>query len=146
MTKIQAIRKFVDFIAGEHVIIARNRCDEGNWTMDIDNPTPRITLPKDFDYRDDQDKMFRTDFVNRCSVAKGFSDVTLTILHEFGHWFNRQVMNIVVYDGLVADETEEEYLSNPYEMLATQWAICWLLCPANRKIAKAFEKDFFGRT
>jgi len=143
MTKLQAIRKFVDFIAGEHVTIARNRCDDGNWGMDVSNSTPRLTLPKDFDYRDDEDKAFRADFVNRCYVAKGFSDVTLTILHEFGHWFNRQVMNIVVYDGLV--KSEDNYFSNPYEMLATQWAICWLLCPANRKIAKAFEKDFFGR-
>ena len=94
--------------------------------------------------KDEQDKDFRKDFTTRCPLAKGFSDVTLTILHEFGHWFNRNVMNIVVYDAMVQDETAN-YFANPYEVLATQWAICWLLCPANRKIAKAFEKHFFGR-
>ena len=144
MTKLQAIREFVNSLAGEHVTIARERCDCGNWAMDIDGATPRLILPKDFEYRDELDKEFRKDFTTRCPMAKGFSDVTLTILHEFGHWFNRNVMNIVVYDAMVQDETAN-YFANPYEVLATQWAICWLLCPANRKIAKAFEKQFFGR-
>jgi hypothetical protein len=144
MTKLQAIREFINCVAGEHVAIARERCDCGNWAMDIDSSTPRLILPKDFEYRDELDKEFRKDFTTRCPLAKGFSDVTLTILHEFGHWFNRNVMNIVVYDAMVQDETAN-YFSNPYEVLATQWAICWLLCPANRKIAKAFEKHFFGR-
>ena len=143
MTKLQAIREFAEQIAGEHVTIARDRCNRGNWMMDISGATPRMKIPKDFEYRDDVDKAFRADFVARCSTAKGFSDVTLTILHEFGHWYTRQVMDIIVYDDLVT--SEENYFQNPYEMLATQWAICWLLCPFNRKIAKAFEKKYFGR-
>jgi hypothetical protein len=144
MTKLQAIREFINCVSGEHVTIALERCDCGNWAMYIDSSTPRLILPKDFEYRDELDKEFRKDFTTRCPLAKGFSDVTLTILHEFGHWFNRNVMNIVVYDAMVQDETAN-YFTNPYEVLATQWAICWLLCPANRKIAKAFEKHFFGR-
>lgn len=143
MTKLQAIRQFANFLANEHVTIANDRCDKGNWAMDIDNSTPRLKIPKDLTYRDDADKEFRNDFVARCPIAKGFSDVTLTILHEFGHWYNRNVMNIVVYADMV--ENDENYFSNPYEVLATQWAICWLLCPANRKIAKDFEKKYFGR-
>lgn len=142
MTKLQAIREFADAIANEHVIIARDRCEDGNWAMDIINPTPRLKVPKDFDYKDEEDKLFRKDFITRCPVAKGFADVTLTILHEFGHWFTRSAMDVTVYDYLVANI--ENYYANPYEMLATQWAICWLLCPANRKIAKVFEKNYFG--
>ena len=143
MTKLQAIRQFANFLANEHVTIANDRCDKGNWAMDIDNPTPRLKIPKDLTYRDDADKEFRKDFVTRCPIATGFSDITLTILHEFGHWYNRNVMDIVVYADMV--ENDENYFSNPYEVLATQWAICWLLCPANRKIAKDFEKKYFGR-
>lgn len=143
MTKLQAIREFINYVAGEHVTIAHERCDCGNWGMDIGGSTPRLILPKDFEYRDKLDEEFRKDFTARCPLAKGFSDITLTILHEFGHWFNRNVMNIVVYDAMVQDETAN-YFANPYEVLATQWAICWLLCPTNRKIAKAFEKHFFG--
>lgn len=144
MTKIQAIREFANYIAGEHVTIARDRCDEGNWAMDFVNPTPRLKIPKDFNYRDEMDKSFRKDFVSRCTVAKGFSDVTLTIIHEFGHWFTRQVIDVVLYDNMV--EQGEDYFKNPYEMLATQWAICWLLCPVNRKVAKAFEKNYFQKS
>ena len=39
----------------------------------------------------------------------------------------------------------EKYMAIPYEMLATCWAICWLMDPDNRKEAKNFEKNFFGR-
>ena len=143
MTKLQAIREFADFLANGHTTIARDRCDDGNWTMDLSNATPRLQIPKDLTYRDDNDKDFRKDFTTRCPLAKGFSDVTLAILHEFGHWYNRSVMNMVVYYAMV--QSEENYFTNPYEVLATQWAICWLLCPTNRKVAKNFEKKYFGR-
>lgn len=141
MTKLQAVRKFAEVLAGEHVTIARDKYHNGNWAMDISNSEPRIKIPDDFSYRDEEDKKFRKNFTSQCSIAKGFSDVTLTLLHEFGHWYTRQVVNLIVYDKFVNDG---DYLSNPYEVLATQWAICWLLCPANRQIAKTFERDFFG--
>lgn len=144
MTKLQAIREFAQMIHGGHVTINRTRFDEGNWGMDIDNSDPGLITPKDFTYMDEKDKAFRADFIARCPLATDFSDVTLTILHEFGHWYNRKAMNIVVYDEMV--KSDDNYLANPYEVLATQWAICWLLCPVNRKIAKDFEKKFFGRS
>ena len=37
-----------------------------------------------------------------------------------------------------------EYMKIPWELLATDWAICWLNCPANRQLAKDFERDYFG--
>lgn len=143
MTKLQAIREFADFLAEGHTIIARERYNDDNWRMDITSSTPRLKLPKNLDSNDEEDKAFREDFIAHCPLAVSFSDVTLTILHEFGHWYNRNVMNMVVYDAMV--KNEDNYFANPYEVLATQWAICWLLCPANRKIAKDFEKKYFGR-
>ena len=145
MTKLQAIRDFTTTVLGEHVTIARDKCDCGNWAMDIDNKTPRLKLPKDLDYEADMaDKAFRKDFVERCNCAKGFSHVTLTILHECGHWATRSVFDVVEYEKLAAQAyTQTLYMAIPWESLATQWAICWLLCPANRKIAKAFERSFF---
>ena len=144
MTRLQAIRNFSDFLANEHVTIAHERYDNGNWSMDILNPTPRMYIPSDLDYSDEEDKAFREDFVNRCPCADDFADVTLTILHEFGHWFTRQAIDLMVYTEMVWDT--DNYFSNPYEVLATQWAICWLLSPTNRQIAKDFENNYFGRT
>ena len=141
MTKLQAVRAFGETLAEGKITIARDRYDMGNWGMDIDNAMPRLKVPKDFNYRDDDDKAFRKDFITRCPIAKGFADVTLTILHEFGHWYTRSAMDIEIYEKI--KKNMDDYFSNPYEVLATQWAICWLLCPVNRKIAKAFERDFF---
>ena len=147
MTKLQAIRNFTAEVLGEYVTIARDKCEDGNWAMDISNPTPRLKLPKVLDMaHDESDKAFRRNFVERCPLAQGFSHVTLTLLHECGHWATRSVMNIIEYDKMVSlAYTQDLYMDNPWEMLATQWAICWLLCPANRKIAKAFEKEYFTK-
>lgn len=142
MTRLQAIRKFGNFLAGEKIIIARDRCSEGNWAMDITNTIPRLKVPKDLDYTDEEDRMFRADFIVRCPIAKDFSDITLTILHEFGHWYTRNVMDVIVYNEII--QREDDYFTNPYEILATQWAICWLLCPANQQVAKSFENEYFG--
>ena len=147
MTKLQAIRNFTQFVLGEKVTIARDRFDESNWAMDIVNTNPRIKLPKDLNAElDESDRIFRKDFTERCNLAKGFSYITLTLLHECGHWATRSVLDIVEYDKAVQTAyTQEMYMAIPWERLATEWAICWLNCPANRKKAKAFEKEYFGR-
>lgn len=144
MTKIQAVRKFGDYIAQEAIVIARNRFADGNWGMDIDNSVPRLVLPKDFNFHEYKDDEFYNDFVSRSPYAKDFDEVTLTILHEFGHWFNRNVMDTIQYDDAFNDKSQNHF-TNPYEVLATQWAVCWLMCPINRKMAKVFENDYFGR-
>lgn len=145
MTKLQAIREFMQYAVGEYVSISRTRFD-CNWGMIISNKTPSICIPKDLEYTPTEaDKAFRKDFVRRCPTAQGFANVTLTLLHECGHWITRSAMDMIEYDKSINVLTDEEYFSNPWEMLATQWAICWLLCPENRKIAKDFEKKYFGR-
>lgn len=145
MTKLQAIRWFITSVLNEPTTIARDKFHCSNYAMDISNPTPRIKLPVILDMKDESDKIFRKDFTERCSIAKGFSHVTLTLLHECGHWATRSVMDIVEYDKMAdTAPTQEEYMKIPWEHLATDWAICWLHCPANRQIAKEFERLYFG--
>ena len=146
MTKLQAIRKFMEFVLEEKIVIARDRFEENNYGMDIVNPIPRVKLPKSFDSTPDEvDKAFRKNFIERCPLAQGFSSITLTLLHECGHWATRSVMDMIEYDKMHWQAyTQEQYMAIPWEHLATDWAICWLYSPVNRKIAKAFEKDYFG--
>jgi hypothetical protein len=146
MTKLQAIREFCSFVCGQPIIIARDRFHENNWAMDIDDKVPRLKMPMQIPPSlDDTDKIFRKDFTERCPLAKGFSHITLTLLHECGHWATRSVMDVVEYDKWEKKSpTQIEYMMIPWEHLATDWAICWLNCPANRQIAKRFERDYFG--
>lgn len=146
MTKLQAIREFCSFVCGQTIVIARDKFDDNNWAMDIENNVPRLKTPTQISSSlDDTDKIFRQNFIERCPLAKGFSHITLTLLHECGHWATRSVMNVIEYDKMVAKApTQIEYMMIPWEHLATDWAICWLNCPANRQMAKRFEHDYFG--
>lgn len=146
MTKLQAIRAFMNFVLEEKVTIAKDKFENYNFGMDVINPTPRVKLPCNLDFPPDEcDKAFRKDFVERCPLAKGFSSITLTLLHECGHWATRSIMDMFEYEKLHKKvHSQEEYMKIPWEHLATEWAICWLYSPVNRKIAKEFEKDYFG--
>ena len=96
MTKLQVIRAFTSFVLAEKVIIARDKFDDTNFAMDIANPQPRLKLPKNLNFKYDiTDKQFRKNFVERCPLAQGFSNIILTLLHECGHWATRSVMNII---------------------------------------------------
>lgn len=146
MTKLQAVRKFINQISELPVTIARDRLDM-NWGMVV-HPcakTPRLYLPKNFDYNEEKDKQFRQNFISRCKMARGFCNTTLAILHEMGHWETRSVFNSIAYDKLERKATNQiEYMENPYERIATEWAICWLQVPEHRAMAKQFEKEYFG--
>lgn len=138
MTKLQAIRKFADYAAGEHVIIAR-----GDWAMSMLDSKPRLYVPQDLMKNDEDDKLFRLDFIARCPLGKGFANITLSILHEIGHHFNRE--SFITTDSEQYDaSTGYWHFMLPCEMDATDWAIEWLQDSQHRKIAKQFEKDFFG--
>lgn len=146
MTKLQAIRWFMTYVVEEKVIIARDKYDNYNFGMDMINPTPRVKLPQDLNaIPDEYDKAFRKNFVSRCPLAQGFSSITLTLLHECGHWATRSLMDMLEYDKMYKKvKSQEEYMEIPWEHIATEWAICWLYSPVNRKIAKEFEKNYFG--
>ena len=106
-------------------------------------------------YKNDQGgKLFRKDFEKRCRIGKGFSDVTISILHEIGHTITQKylpedysrfmALKRVYQKGITETEKNIRYFSMLDETLATNWAIDWLQNPENRKIAKTFEKKFFA--
>lgn len=146
MTKLQAIRSFVTAVLNEPTVIAKDRFHNNNFAMDVGNNCPRIKLPVSLNMKPDKmDMDFRKDFIKRFPPARGFSHITLSLLHECGHWATRSVVNIIVYDKMRdSAKNMEQYIAIPYERLATDWAICWLCCPANRQIAKEFERNYFG--
>ena len=137
MNKTRLIRNFASQVAGEHVIIPRERDD---WMMCMSDSKPRLILPPDPDKNDEGDKSFRKNFVSRCPLAKGFANVTISILHELGHHFNREAY---VFSTINEDDSDSHY-DIPYEIVATDWAIEWLQNAENRKMAKAFEREYFG--
>lgn len=146
MTKLQAIRWFASKVLNEKVVIPRERLD-GNWGMVVGPfaTEARLMIPKDLNAKDYDDYTFRKDFTQRYSVAKGFANPTLTILHECGHWNTREQINVFTYCRRRARcKTSAEYYLMKEERIATDWAIQWLYEPENRKLAKEFERKYFG--
>lgn len=96
-------------------------------------------------------KQFRQDITSRCTITKGFADITLALLHELGHLscdndfgdYDRfKAMNEL--EKYPLNEINFHYFKLPDETAATNWAIEWLQNPEHRKIAKRFEKKFFA--
>ena len=146
MSQYTAIRNFVNTVLGEYVVIPRNRLDN-NFSMGLKYAQPRLYLPRNLNYEmDENDKAFRKDFVSRYSTAQGFANITITLLHECGHWATKDQGDMMTYGERAAKARNmKEYLLIKEERLATDWAIQWLYEPANRKIAKAFEKEYFKK-
>ena len=101
-------------------------------------------------------KIFRAYWTKKSPILKGFSDITISILHELGHLTTtekvRPNFSIQQREELVEALTNKyrdykelnyAYFEMPDEKSATEWAIEWLSNAENRKIAKAFEKKFF---
>lgn len=97
-------------------------------------------------------KQFRKDFTNRCPKAKGFATITLSLLHELGHFetfgetddddYDRSAEINRILD-LPKSMRNWEYFKLPDEYIATEWAIEWLTSKRNRILAKEFERTFF---
>ena len=145
VTKLFAIRCFVNTVLGEQIIIAKKREEDNNMAMYVNGKQPRLSLSKNLDHSSDyREKIFRADFVDRCPMAQGFANITLSLLHECGHWATRSVLSGWVYIRQCEKaENMYDYLNIPYEHLATDWAIAWLQNPDNRRLAKFFERLFF---
>ena len=145
ITKLRAIRLFMNTIVGQQVIFTRERFEGSNMAMGIWDNVPRLKLPSKIDHPfDEMDKEFRRDFIKRCPMAQGFATITLELLHECGHWKTREVINSVIYNRQVEKvDNQKDYMMIPYEHLATDWAIAWLQNPANRGLAKFFERLYF---
>ena len=140
MTKLQAIRWFADYVAGEHTIIVRERSE---WGMSLSAKNPRLVLPQDLMQNDEEDKNFRKFFISLCPMAQGFANVTISILHEMGHHFHR-IEYITCDEHKYNNAYGLDHFNLPCERVATDWAVEWLQDKEHRKIAKQFEKDFFG--
>lgn len=141
MTELQAIRWFAETITKEKVIIARERFQ---WAIDLSCASPRLILPYNLHDNDEGDKEFRWDFIDRCPLARGFANVTLSLLHELGHHYNRLIwleQDLEEYE----NATSFAHFALPCEQVATDWAIAWLQNANNRKLAKQFERYFFRR-
>lgn len=148
MTQLQAVRKFAAQVAEHKVVIARQRM-ENNWAMCVNlfSDEIRMKVPTNFNYKPDAvDIEFRKDFITRYNPARGFSNATLSILHEIGHektkWDGGCVFNDCKQRKRV--KTQKEYMMLESERRATDWAIQWLYDPNHRRLAKQFEKEFFG--
>ena len=140
MNQISAIRKFASIVAGEPVIIPRQRdC----WSMCMADSKPRLILPPDPNVKDEGDKEFRKFFISLYPPARGFADVTLSILHEIGHHFHREEYIFCDFDEYERAQGVDHFKLH-CEIVATEWAIEWLKDSQNRKVAKAFEKEYFG--
>lgn len=109
---------------------------------------------KKADYKNDfGGQCFRKDFVKRCPMARGFSDVTLSLLHEIGHTMTKDALPKGYNrekECAKVDEIKEKfahtfaYFRMTDEVMATDWAIAWLADAENRKTAKQFEKKFWA--
>ena len=102
-------------------------------------------------------KIFRSYWVERCPMLKGFSDITISLLHELGHLETneeirpefpvamREIALMGIEERFDNDlDRNRFYFALPDEKAATEWAIKWLSDAENRKKAKKFEKKFFA--
>lgn len=102
-------------------------------------------------------KIFRSYWTKKSSMLKGFSDITLSLLHELGHFetsdevrktfnfFDRELAMMAIHNKYHdLKSVNYAYFTLPDETAATEWAINWLSDAENRKKAKAFEKKFFA--
>ena len=145
MMQVQLIREFASKAIGDRVTIARKRMSN-NWGMDINNkPNPRLLVPSVINYiPEEEDIAFREDFVNRCPLANNFSDITLAILHELGHWATRKEIDWIEDAEIKREAVSNEYFDIPSEYIATEWAIGWLATYEHRKLAREFEAQLFS--
>ena len=144
--KLEATKCFVKMVGGGDFAV--RKAGEFGSRIEIRHP---FTTETEEEYKS-IDILFRRDFVNRCRLAQGFADVTLSLLHELGHMHSEQPQDdeeyeLMCWSNMLNSKTLEEvnlkHFAMPNEVNATDWAIEWLQDPEHRKLAKAFEKEFF---
>ena len=149
---------FEQFTNAEHItrrtecniVKARGFCA---FTGDFSEGDDEFTIGYNFDNLWNRGHyQFSKDFFERCPSARGFASVTISLLHELGHFTAQQEFEGYDRGRALAELREKfppatinfEYFKLPDEKTATDWAINWLSDPEHRKIAKAFEKKFFA--
>ena len=147
MTKLQAVRDFVSKVCGEPVTFSRIHFCNTNFAIFLDEKNPRMKLPTELDELEwtEADKITRNYLIAMSPVVRGFSHITLSLLHECGHWATRNVFDTKTYEKMEKKYiTQTQYLTIPFEQVANAWVVCWLQNHDNRAMAKRFEREFFG--
>lgn len=129
---------------------------DGFKTFPYDNDTPIIVIEYDFRNmacNDKAAKFFMEYFYSLAPYTKGFSEVTISLLHELGHNLTAHKLPKSYDKGAemakIFNEKDSlgvwcwKYFQMKDEKLATNWAVKWLSKEENRKMAKKFEKKFF---
>ena len=105
------------------------------------------------DLMEEDQQAFRRECIRRNKHAQDFADITLTLLHELGHFETRKLVPVefdrdealaAIDDNLPMDKQNALYFCMVDEALATDWGMDWLREERNRKIARDFEKKFFS--
>lgn len=134
------------------IVLKESPQDRGFAVCISDIGEPTISMWYDIENLWDRGSaQFARDFYSRCPMGRGFATITITLLHELGHIHSQQEFDgynrVAAIQNLHKQYAKEvinfEYFKLPDEKAATDWAIEWLANAENRKMAKAFEKEFF---
>lgn len=133
---------------------------DNSFSIQFSNNFNHFTVNYTLDWHDSVHTAFRAYFTKDSAIGKGFSTATLSFLHELGHYYTRYDVpsnyehNYELYKRMrdhraefmasPAEWNTKYYFSLPDEALATNWANEWLKDAEHRKIAKAFERQFFA--
>lgn len=125
MKKNQIIKLFIQEITNHNWKVKKSF----QWCINL-----KDTLYYAEDEGTESAQAFRADFLARCPIAANYLDITLSILHEIGHYMTRDKMNFIYPDTY----TYKEYFAAHDEVIATDWAINYII--NNEERVKNFEK------
>lgn len=125
MKKEQIIKSFIQEVTNHKWIVKKSF----QWCINL-----KDTLYYAEDEETESAQAFRMDFLVRCPIAANHLDITLSILHEIGHYMTRDEMDYIYPDTY----TYNEYFAAHDEMIATNWAINYII--NNEERVKNFEK------
>ena len=149
MTKISKIMSNFVWTASEGHVVKCKKDSDLNFGVVVDpdyfyNQKEQFNrvIQYNLECLEDEDfKYVMRDFRSRSPESKGFANITLVLLHECGHIMTWKHQGLHKRPELYDDQ--EEYISQPDEVWATNWAIKWLEDEENREYAKWFEREFF---
>ena len=138
---------------GEHITVTSKFNEFSSNPIEYTICVPKWKAYK-FNKKSLVDEQFEKYFYSLSEYAKGFSLVTLSILHELGHLATDEDIpynydRFAELDKIQCKAKDEKHLNSLYfrlfdEKMATLWAAKWLSVKSNRNLAKAFEDEFYA--
>ena len=129
MKKEQIIKSFIQEITNHKWIVKKSF----QWCINL-----KDTLYYTNDEGTESAIAFRNDFIAKYPAAKNYLDITLSILHEIGHYMTQDNMDYIYPETY----TYDEYFAVHDELIATKWAIDWMHNNDNKKLIKTFEEKW----